>query len=174
MRIKGARGRRAESQGMRVQVVINLNATQAGELDSVAASLGFGSRAAYVMHLHNAFKTSVSLKRSERNVLRHLGEWGYSNFRSKTPDIAWLARTMMVDETWLRKTIISLGQLGLIAEVEDREGPFQGDVRMGRGKRQQLTRAGMVAARAAAHLDAAEVEQLISEGKLKLVGVPQL
>jgi len=141
----------------RAQVVINLSPLDAREFDLLAESLGFPSRAAYVVFLHRVFKTAVQLSGQEGQVLQHLGIWGYSNFRGKSPDLSDLARHCFTDEGALRKTLEKLKERTLVAEAEDLGGSFDGDVRVGDGKRCYITSAGRAAAQVVPTLQAAQI-----------------
>lgn len=146
-----------DKQEKRAQVIINLGPADAREFDLLAQSLGFPSRAAYVVYLHRVFKTAVQLSAQEGQVLQHLGIWGYSNFRGGTPDLNDLARHCFMDESGLRKTLERLKDRGLVVERGEIGGSFDGDVRIGGGKRMSITASGRAAAQVVPTLHAAQV-----------------
>ncbi len=147
----------------RTQIVINLDVRDALGFDRTAQSLGFGSRNAYVVFLHRALQTAVQLTGPERHALRHLGDWGFQNFRNGTPTVQELARHCFTDEGALRKTLDSLKRLGLLAEAEPIEGPYRGDVRLSETRRLEITKAGLAATRAISFLEQQEAHTMVSE-----------
>jgi hypothetical protein len=142
----------------RAQVVINLSPVDAQEFDLIAQSLGFPSRASYVVFLHRALKVAMQLGGQEGQVLQHLGIWGFSNFRKGSPDLRELASHCFTDESMLRKTLEKLKDRGLLKEAVDHGGPFDGDVRIGSGRRCFITQAGRTAAQAVGFLQSLQIE----------------
>ena len=132
----------------KAQIIMNLsNEQDIRDIDTTITSLGFPSRASYFLHLHYAFKSAVELNQVENLLLRHLGDYGFHNFR-ETPTVEKLASTMAYDKNDVRKALESLKILELIAEVPYIEGRFQADVKISNEKSYQLTKKGLATVRA--------------------------
>jgi len=148
---------------LRTQVVVHLEPRDAAEFDATAASLGFPTRGAYVNFLHRAMKTAIQLEPLQGQVLRHLGDWGYVNFRQGAPTAEDLARHCFTSESALRKTLEALRRLGLLESDTAAEGPYDGDVRISSSRRYVLTKSGHAAARAVALLEAQRIQHVGAE-----------